>query len=513
MDELLIGLVVGIVKLNVWLVRGVYRILRGIVRAVATRLGGVTPQRREIAVARMKRAAPALPARAKAVDYRPRVVQHLDLSRALRELCDTQRNTRRFAPTLDGVIARAEKLASKLRIDSNMTVEQRLRLDGDESLRAIVRDLVEERRGSLAGLLDDTDALANASYAPIVEYCKQRDIALTSDRAATAIDGDKLFFMSIDDPAGLATIVLPSSFSTEISTWPAIAHEIAHDFFRSVGGLPQQLRAQLALGTNVALLGPEDGKASVGTIAERAVAAWMEELFADAFGTMMLGPAYLHTMMRSFASPDEPERALAMAYEGEKKRPVYEAHPPGHVRVVAGCRLLGRMGYGKEADALEATWRKLHGNPTSVYSALADGRWVRVPEDVVLDRAAEVGTSLYMQGLDCLRGQPLRSVAGLDFGPREHEQARRIGDRLAAGRPIDVKDPRLLVAGAVLGTVAMPKRAASIYALARNAIEGVDEPEAELALRDDVAGFEVGPAAAREAFLAGVLLGPPVSRR
>ena len=515
MDEVLIALVVGLFKLVYWLLRGVFRVLRGIVRAIAAVLTGSTSQRQEVVLSKMKRAAPALPGKgaAKGVDPTPRVGKHLDATRALRALCEAQRNTRRFAPTLDGIVERGERLASQLRIDSRATPEQLGRLVRDESLRAIVGDLMDARRGTLAGLLDDTDALANASYAPIVEYCKQRDIALASDRAATAIDGDKLFFMSIDDPSGLATIVLPSSFSTDISTWPAIAHEIAHDFFRSVDGLPRQLRAQLQLGTNVALLGPEDGQVGVRVLVEHAVAAWMEELFADSFGTMMLGPAYVHTMMQAFASPDEPTRALEMLYQVDQTKPVYEEHPPGHVRVVAGCRLLGRMGYGKEADALEARWRKLHGEPTCVYSALSDGRWVRVDEGIVLDRAAQVGTSLYMHGLDCLRGQPLRSVAGLDFGPREHEQARRIGERLASGRPVDVKDPRLLIAGAVIGTVAAPQQAAFIYALARNAIEGVDAPAAERALEGEVTGFEVGAEAAREAFLAGIILGPPLSRR
>ena len=75
-----------------------------------------------------------------------------------------------------------------------------------------------------------------------------------------------------------------------------------------------------------------------------------------------------------------------------------------------------------------------------------------------------------------------------------------------------MKDPRLLVAGAVLATVAAPEQAASIYALARNAIGGVDAPVAELALRSDAARFEVGPEAAREAFIASVLLGPPRCR-
>ncbi len=498
------------------LIVAVFELAFFLVRGIAVRLTGGGTARQAIAVTKMKKSVPAtvLPAKAReeTVAYLSRALAHLEVARGLRETCATRRNTLRFAPTLDGLEERAERRVSQLRIDAHPTPEALARMRRDETLVAMVRELMEERRGPLAGLLDDADALASASYAPIVDYCRQRDIALASDRTATAIDGDKLFFASIDDPAGLATIVLPVSFGTEISTWPAIAHEIAHDFFHGVDGLPQQLRIKLNLLTNVSLPRADELRAGLDVVAERAVAAWMEELFADAFGTMMLGPAYVHTMMQSFASPDEPDRALAIAHQGEAGALVYEEHPPGHVRVLAGCQLLGRIGYGKQADTLEARWRALHGQPNVLYAALSDGRWLRFDEGSIVERAGQVGASLHLQGLACLRGQPLRSIAGLDFGPREHEQARRIAERFGSSRPVSVKDPRLLVAGAVLATVAAPEQAASIYALARNAIGGVDAPVAELALRSDAARFEVGPEAAREAFIASVLLGPPRCR-
>src|SRR6185369_13228326 len=96
-------------------------------------------------------------------------------------------------------------------------------------------------------LLGDADALAEACYRPIVDYCDQRAIKLISDRTATAIGGDKLFILRFDDPSGLAPIVLPANWSTEIGWWPALAHEIGHDFFNSVANLELELRKELRL--------------------------------------------------------------------------------------------------------------------------------------------------------------------------------------------------------------------------------------------------------------------------
>jgi hypothetical protein len=525
MNELrvLVYLVVGIFKLIAWLITGVAKVIKWAYdKFVQTGLEELE-RRKQVAAQRapariqaqpLKRA-PAVPPLSAPSPLVARARELATSAAALSTLAAERRATERFVPTLDALIDRAE-LAARTTQRSDPGAHQGLARE--EALLKMVGDMVTERRDpDTLDLLVDTDALASASYAPIVEYCRNRRIPLSSDRAATIVDGAKIFFMSVDDPTGLAAIVVPDSFRREIVAWPAIAHEIAHDFYRSVAGLPAELHRALALGDNIAVPQLDGTREGLGReLAEmpaRATLAWMEELFADAFGTMMVGPAYVETMAQLFATPDDPARSTVIIAEQGQRALRYEEHPPGHVRVVVACRLLGQMGYGKLADGLEARWRKRHANPDSLYVPLADGRYARVPEGPTLERAAEIADRLYLGGLPCLRGQPLRSIPGLDFGPREQVRAEQLAAQLAIGEPVRPDDARLLVAGAVLATLAAPQRAAEVYALARAAIEGLPSAWGGTATVRELGPLVDGPAAVREAFILGELLGAPACRR
>ena len=337
-----------------------------------------------------------------------------------------------------------------------------------EELFEVYSLMTDQRRNrDLLELLGDADALSESCYRPVVDYCRQRGIKLSSDRTATCIGGDKLFILKADDPSGLAPIVLPADWSTEIGWWPALVHEIGHDFFNSVAGLGDELRSAVRLPQGAGKL---PGSSARQSDVDAAVGAWMEELFADAFGTMMLGPAYIATMRWSFGSPKEPVQALAAA---PTKQGNFEEHPPGHVRVAVGCRLLGHMGYGALGDKLEAGWRRSHKSPSLIYFPTRTGSWVTLSDEVVIERALEVGTALYQQGLPALSSFPLRSIPGLDFGPREHQSAQSVKEALLASRRSIVKDPRLVIAGAVLAWAEKPSEKARILKGARTLIDSV----------------------------------------
>jgi hypothetical protein len=325
----------------------------------------------------------------------------------------------------------------------------------------------QRRDPELDDLLGDADALAAACYGPIVDYCRRKDIRLTSDRTATAIGGDKLFLLSVDDPAGLAPIVLPEAWASDLGWWPALAHEIGHDFYNSVTGLPRELMAVLKLPAQKDL--PRQANRLTTADLDRAISAWHEELFADAFGTMMLGPAYVRTMAAIFGSPEQPARACTIAPEGGR----FEEHPPGHVRVACGARLLAQMGYGKEGDGLEAAWRGRHGSPDRLFLPSTVGTWMAVDDEALIDRALAVGSVLYETGLATLGGMPLRSIAGLDFGPREHARAYEVKATLVAGGRPTLRDPRLLIAGGVLAWFDRPDQSSRIYRATRDAVIGV----------------------------------------
>jgi hypothetical protein len=378
------------------------------------------------------------------------------------------------------------------------------------NLLALVDLLVEQRADAdLIELIDDADALAEACYRPIVDFCQARGLPLASDRVAALFGGDcSPALVRVGDPTGLAILQLPWSWLAEVHRWPAVGHEVGHDFYMSVDGLDDQLLARLGL-TAVRDGGPMPTGAAgfhrghVDTI----IAAWRHELVADAFGVMMLGPAYALTTLEIFANPDELESVLVIDRDGDG----YEPHPPAHVRAVFVCRLLQRMGYGALGEALEQKWRARHGNPDRLYLSIPNG-WLHLVGDGVIERALAVGVSLYEDGFAALDGIPLRSIPGFDFGPREQQAAERVKEAFLAGRRPQVRDARLLIAGAVLAWSAERAQAAAILRAARLAVGKLDLPvrgpkvAAATARRDD---RELDAELVRESIILDVVLAPP----
>jgi hypothetical protein len=510
--ELLIAIVVGLFKLVRFIFRLWFRLLFGGLRLLFPRARPPAATR----AAPMRTAAPqsakALPARmptsaATAMDAPLRAV--LNMAEAEARRCAAEEANRPFVVTLEQVIARARQTIGRPVTDAAALEARRRLVEQLAALVEMVEAMTQQRRDpALLDLLGDADALADACYRPIVEHCRRRGIRLSSDRARTILGGDKLFFFSVDDPTGLATIVLPTAWATQIGWWPALAHEIAHDFYRSVAGLDAELTRRLRLVPGRVA----DERAGTRAI-EPAVAAWREELFADAFGTMMLGPAYVHTMSWVFGAPARPIEVCAALPDGEGG---YEEHPPRHVRVVCAARLLGAMGYGAEGDALEAAWRRRHKEPRRVLLPTAGGRWLALDDEMVIERAGEVGTALYETGFDVLAGVPLRSLTGLDFGPREHQLAIAVRDALIARQRPKVRDARLVITGSVLAWIAAPGDAARIYAAARDLIEGVGAPRqfaAPAAGIADGGAAEIDAAAWRDAVVLDAILQSPRLRR
>ena len=76
-----------------------------------------------------------------------------------------------------------------------------------------------------------------------------------------------------------------------------------------------------------------------------------------------------------------------------------------------------------------------------------------------------------------LAGEGLTDVPGLDYGPHEHAEAERARQSLVRGRVPTVRDPRAVIAGAVLAALEQPEREPQILADARAAIPAVGSSE------------------------------------
>jgi hypothetical protein len=446
---------------------------------------------------------------------------HLEAAR-----CAVEEANRRFAPTLAGFLPRVldnarRRLAAE---GARAALPIGHLLNRLQSIFDTVAMLAEQRRDrELALLLGDSDALAEACYGPVIAFARGHGIRLASEDTATFVGDKSLAIWLGFDATGLAPIVLPSDWAAQIAWWPALAHEIGHDFHASVTGLDRELRVRLSLPANRGL---PDGRWQLTTTdVDAAFAAWLPEIFADCFGTLMLGPAFVHTMIWSFADPERPQSVRVIVPDGARSG--FEEHSFSHLRVLLACNLLSEIGFPADADHLEADWRRRHKHADApdgtsrFYLPTRIGNWLSLAEETLTDRGAEIVRAIYEEAFDALAGIPLRSIPGLDLGPREHQAALDARAAYFAGRAAPTRDARALIAGAVLAWHQRPDLAPKILRAARATIPSVGIGRRRLrerAARDAAAaGPEAAegldPALARDAILLSAILDPPPGLR
>ncbi len=491
--KVLIWVIVTLFKLIAFIVGGAFRLIRGLVRIVTGRMkaaresgpGGGAP-----VPARMTFANPAAPgAKAPPPAADRAAVAHLiaairaigERARPLAARCDAERLCEPLRPTLrDVVLPRLGQAEAALRGNLPQAAVTRLAasiryLDG---LTRLLEVMAEQRRDpALDELIDDADALAAACYLPILDYCRGAEIPLSSDRTATLFgDGCSPALGRIDDPTGLALLHLPWEWLSEVHRWPAIGHEVGHDFYDSVRGLDQELLRRTGLDeadSRVTLVETQD--VTLSDVA-RIIRRWRHELCADAFGAMMLGPAYAVATAAIFADPENPANVLSVDVDGNR----YDVHPPGQLRVAAVCRLLANMGFGAQCEEIEKRWRAQHRNARFILLPTAAGI-AALQEDAFIEQAVAFTTTLQREGHAALMGIPLSSMPGFDFGPREHVASRRIRDAFLAGQApgaADARlgDARLLVSGAVLAWAERPQDGERVLRAARLAVGNLQLP-------------------------------------
>ena len=509
MYDLGFELVVALFKAIFYLLRGVFQSIRGLVRVVTRRMKGAHdsgPGGGAPAPARMTLAKPAAPgakAPPPAADRAAiaRLISAIGAinqrARPLAARCDAERLCEPLRPTLrDFVLPRLAQAESALRGNLPQAAVTRLGasiryLDG---LTRLLEVMAEQRRDpALDELIDDADALAAACYRPVLEYCRNVDIPLSSDRTATLFgDGCSPALGRIDDPTGLALLHLPWEWLSEVHRWPAIGHEVGHDFYDSVRGLDEELLRRTGLDeadSRVTLVATQD--VTLSDVA-RIVRRWRHELAADAFGAMMLGPAYAVATAAIFADPEDPGNVLSVDVDGNR----YDVHPPGQLRVAAVCRLLVNMGFGAQCEEIEKRWRAQHRNARFILLPTGAGI-AALNEDPFIEQAVAFTTTLQREGHAALKGIPLYSMPGFDFGPREHVASRRIRDAFLAGEAPGAADARLLIAGAVLAWAERPKDSQRILRAARLAVGNPPAAGASSRWRARASGGVVRRAGAR----------------
>jgi hypothetical protein len=432
--------------------------------------------------------------------------------------------TARFADALEHSVAgRARALRDRV---ASATGPAPLALFDDLRSLAIVlgqlESFVTQRHNPvLLAALGDADTLAIQCYEPVMQFSLAEGIPLRSHTPVAELGHYDLATWTAFIPTGFAPIFLPRRFFERLAWWPALAHEIAHDFLFAAEGVETGLRAELGLpseqvGTRPLVFGG-DGLSMAEL--RRVFGGWFEEIFADVFGVLMMGPAYGWSMIELFAMPQDPAQVIAVGIDASGRR--YGVHPPRHLRLVIAARVLELVGQEDDARELRRAWSAVHGGATDRILFPLGGRLIGVPIEPMESLALELADRLYEQRFRALANRRLAEIPGVDFGPAQNARCERVAATLLAGSVPRTSDARAVVAGAVLAARRAPEREAALLRLARAAIraEGTAEasagayravPRAPAPVEAGGGGIE----ALRDAILLDAILSPsPAMRR
>jgi hypothetical protein len=316
--------------------------------------------------------------------------------------------------------------------------------------------------------------MADACYAPLLEFARAQGLDLRTSQPVVVTGDWDLSIVPRFASTRVAPLRLPVGFERSLWRWPAIAHEVAHDFYYSLEPLDRELHARLGLPNEVEL--PMSSGELDGAWLRQLFGAWLPEVFADVMGTVTLGPAYVETMRRAFRNPSSAQRTAAIFQD----KALIDEHPPARLRLYMATRVLHHLGRHQEADALWEQWETDHADVRFYYLPLG-GQWVGLSDDALHSIADSVIDVLVQRPWPELEGFHLRDVPGLAYLHAEHAEVERLSDQLARGETVDA-DVRWIISAAVLAAAAQPTLHDQILDAARRSIVGVGA-EAEEAAR------------------------------
>jgi hypothetical protein len=471
--KLVVKLIALVFQLLWWLLRSVVKLLTP--GPLASRLTRARAPEAQVVAAGRPRSGAAERAAAERRGKFDRALAALDRRAAeMAETARLERANRRFGHALTEFFP--QELARVRQLSRDTRGELRPGLERAAGSLAGMLDEVEalmsqRRDPELRAELGDADRLADVCYQPIIDFARAKDLPLTTGYPATQLTEFDLAIWIGFIPTSIAPIFLPREFFTRAAWWPALCHEIGHDFLASVRGLEPR---SADLGSQLLAFRP--GGLDLREIS-RLFGGWFEELFCDVFGTMMCGPAYVATMLQLFGATSDVREVLIVPLDPTGQR--YDPHPPRHLRLLAGCAVLERAGLHADARRLRAEWDARHTaarGPDRILFPYGDGL-VPLPLELFTPSLTRIVEQLYAGPCDALGGFGLQDMSGLDYGPHEHADGLRARDALLRGQVPRVRDPRAVVAGAVLAALARPDAEAQIIADARAAIPALGTSE------------------------------------
>ncbi|MEK6608054.1 MAG: hypothetical protein AABZ30_10365, partial [Myxococcota bacterium] len=296
----------------------------------------------------------------------------------------------------------------------------------------------------------------------------------------------------------------------------AVARAVGSALWTS-SGVGVELHARFGLRPRVPLLPAVGGERGWSLGWREIVApfgAWLPEIFADATGTLALGPAYVTAMIEELAPP-QGESAIARVALSDESGTAFGPHPPDDLRVWLACRQL-EQGHPAEARDLWSDWARRAGEADAYALPCADGGIVSVDPEPLRETGERLVSAIVDEPRAAFGGLALAGIPGLAFGAHEQAQARRTAEVFLRGVTPAGADPRIALAGAILASRARPELAARIAAALLRALGGDTQAHRRAAPAAPSAGparprplvgpIDLSPRALREAIILQAIL-------
>lgn len=418
----------------------------------------------------------------------------------------------RLVPALrEDLLGRLDTVERSLRSSPTLStvIQETTVLGGLDALLRYLNTMAQQRVRGASSFVGDADSMADALYAPLLQFATAQGLELTTSQPVVVTGDWDLSIVPRFASTRVAPLRLPTGFERSVWSWPAIAHEIAHDFYYSLEPLDRELHARLRLAHEVEV--PASSGEVDSAWLRQLFGAWLTEIFADTMGTVSLGPAYVETMRRAFSDPSSPQRTAAILQDGA----LIDEHPPARLRLYMATRVLHHLGRHVEADRLWEQWEADHDDVRLYYLPLG-GQWVGVADEAVHSIADSIIDVLIQNPWPELEGFHLRDIPGLAYLHAEHAEVERLSADLAHGETVHA-DPRWIVAAAVLAAAAQPTLHDQILQAARRSIVGVGAARAKVTPPRSRTSDKIGeilvaslrePEAIRDAIVLGAALTP-----
>jgi len=210
-------------------------------------------------------------------------------------------------------------------------------------------------------------------------------------------------------------------FHRIVNPWSlgAMPHEVGHNIHADLG--LWQVTPRLIARRLSAMGVPDD--------AVRTWARWHKEIYADLIGVLLIGPAYVDSLMDVVGKG--PDRVATFRPDG--------VHPTSYLRPFIATALIRRIGFADRARSVEAGWRKIYGPEVAA----------RVPAQMrkgFPQAASAVVEELTFRKMAAYGGKSLAEV--VRFTPRDAATVTEAAERLARGTNPGILPNRFLISAA-----------------------------------------------------------------